>query len=46
VTLGRAFTNTFSGIRPLDAPGFVLMQLIGAAAATVLFRWFHRETAS
>jgi glycerol uptake facilitator-like aquaporin len=39
VTLGRAFTNTFSGIRPTDAPGFVLMQLIGAAAATALFRW-------
>lgn len=39
VTLARAFTNTFSGIRPLDAPGFVLMQLIGAAAATALFRW-------
>ena len=39
VTLARAFTNTFSGIRPADAPGFVLMQLIGAAAATALFRW-------
>jgi glycerol uptake facilitator-like aquaporin len=39
VTLARAFTNTFAGIRPVDAPGFVLMQLIGAAAATVLFRW-------
>jgi glycerol uptake facilitator-like aquaporin len=39
VTLARAFTNTFAGIRPADAPGFVLMQLIGAAAATVLFRW-------
>jgi glycerol uptake facilitator-like aquaporin len=39
VTLARAFTNTFSGIRPTDAPGFVLMQLMGAAAATALFRW-------
>jgi glycerol uptake facilitator-like aquaporin len=39
VTLARAFTNTFSGIRPIDAPGFVLMQLAGAAAATALFRW-------
>ena len=39
VTLARAFTNTFSGIRPMDAPGFIVMQLIGAAAATVLFRW-------
>jgi glycerol uptake facilitator-like aquaporin len=43
VTLARSFTNTFSGIRPVDAPGFILMQLIGAAAATVLFRWFHHE---
>jgi glycerol uptake facilitator-like aquaporin len=39
VTLARAFTNTFSGIRPADAPGFVVMQLIGAGAATALFRW-------
>jgi glycerol uptake facilitator-like aquaporin len=39
VTLARAFTNTFSGIRPIDVPGFVLMQFIGAAAATALFRW-------
>lgn len=39
VTLARAFTNTFSGIRPVDAPGFVAMQLIGAVAATALFRW-------
>jgi glycerol uptake facilitator-like aquaporin len=39
VTLARSFTNTFSGIRPTDAPGFVLMQLIGAAPATMLFRW-------
>jgi glycerol uptake facilitator-like aquaporin len=39
VTLARAFTNTFSGIRPVDAPGFVLMQLLGAVAATALFRW-------
>lgn len=39
VALARAFTNTFSGNRPMDAPGFIVMQLIGAAAATVLFRW-------
>lgn len=40
VTLARAFSNTFAGIRPADAPGFVLAQLLGAAAATLLFRWF------
>jgi glycerol uptake facilitator-like aquaporin len=39
VTLARAFTDTFAGIRPFDAPGFILAQLIGAFAATVLFRW-------
>ncbi len=32
VTLARAFNHVSSGIRPIDAPGFVLMQLIGAAA--------------
>jgi glycerol uptake facilitator-like aquaporin len=42
VTLARACTNTFSGIRPMDAPGFVLMQLLGAGAATALFRWLGR----
>lgn len=39
VTLARAFTDTFAGIRPIDAPGFVVAQLLGALAATVLFRW-------
>jgi glycerol uptake facilitator-like aquaporin len=39
VTLARAATNSFSGIRPIDAPGFILAQLVGAAAATALFRW-------
>lgn len=39
VTLARAATNTFAGIRPIDAPGFVVAQLLGAAAATGLFRW-------
>lgn len=39
VTMARSFTNTFAGIRPTDAPGFIIAQLIGAAAATLLFRW-------
>jgi glycerol uptake facilitator-like aquaporin len=39
VTLARAFTNTFAGIRPADAPGFMVAQLAGAFAATFLFRW-------
>jgi glycerol uptake facilitator-like aquaporin len=40
VTLGRAASDTFTGIRPVDAPGFIIAQLIGAGAATLLFRWF------
>jgi glycerol uptake facilitator-like aquaporin len=39
VTLARAATDTFSGIRPGDAPGFVVAQLVGALGATGLFRW-------
>jgi glycerol uptake facilitator-like aquaporin len=39
VTLARAFTNTFPGIRPIDAPGFIVAQIFGALTATVLFRW-------
>lgn len=39
VTLARSLSDTFVGIRPIDAPGFVVAQLAGAAAATLLFRW-------
>ena len=39
VTIARAFTNTFAGIRPADVPGFVTGQIAGAVVATVLFRW-------
>ena len=39
VTLARAATDTFAGIRPADAPGFIAAQLAGAAVATALFRW-------
>jgi glycerol uptake facilitator-like aquaporin len=39
VTLARSASDTFAGIRPVDAPGFIVAQLGGAAAATVLFRW-------
>jgi glycerol uptake facilitator-like aquaporin len=39
VTLARACTDTFAGIRPVDVPGFILAQGLGAAVATVLFRW-------
>jgi glycerol uptake facilitator-like aquaporin len=39
VTLARSATDTFAGIRPSDAPAFILAQIVGAFAATVLFRW-------
>jgi glycerol uptake facilitator-like aquaporin len=39
VTLARALSDTFAGIRPIDVPGFVLAQFVGAMTATLLFRW-------
>ena len=39
VTVARSFTDTFSGIRPLDAPGFIAAQFVGAMAATLVFVW-------
>lgn len=39
VTVARCLSDTFTGIRPVDAPGFVLAQLAGGITATVLFRW-------
>jgi glycerol uptake facilitator-like aquaporin len=41
VTLARAASNTFAGIRPVDAPGFIIAQLAGMAAATTLFCWLY-----
>jgi glycerol uptake facilitator-like aquaporin len=39
VTLARSLTHTFSGIRPVDVPGFIAAQLAGAGAATALFKF-------
>jgi glycerol uptake facilitator-like aquaporin len=39
VTLARAASETFAGIRPAGTPGFITAQLAGAMAATLLFRW-------
>lgn len=39
VTLARTATDTFAGIRPADAPLFIVAQLVGAGAATALFAW-------
>ena len=43
VTVARSITDTFSGIRPLDVPGFILAQVAGAITATLLFRWLGCE---
>lgn len=39
VTIARCLTDSFSGIRPVDVPGFIAAQAVGATAATLLFRW-------
>ncbi len=44
VTLGRAFTDTFSGIAPGGVPAFVVAQLLGATLATRLFAWLSGPT--
>jgi glycerol uptake facilitator-like aquaporin len=43
VTVARSLTGTFAGIRPPDVGGFVVAQLVGAAAAVPLFRWLLDE---
>jgi glycerol uptake facilitator-like aquaporin len=42
VVIARALTNTFSGIRPLDIPGFVIAEFCGAIVALVLMNWLLR----
>jgi len=39
VTIARSVSDTFAGIRPADAPLFIVAQLLGALASTFLFRW-------
>jgi glycerol uptake facilitator-like aquaporin len=39
VTIARALTDTFSGIRPLDAPAFVIAQFFGAVLAAAALGW-------
>jgi glycerol uptake facilitator-like aquaporin len=42
VTIARSLSDTFAGIRPIDAPGFILAQLAGTALAVRLLRWLFR----
>jgi glycerol uptake facilitator-like aquaporin len=46
VTIARAFTDTFTGIRLADVPGFVLGQVAGASAAVLLSRWLADDRRS
>ena len=46
VAIARAFTDTFSGIRPLDLPGFVIAQTLGALIALALMSWLLHGQAS
>ena len=44
VTIGRTLTDTFSGIQPVDAPMFIVAQLIGSAAALYVWQWILRPS--
>ena len=46
VTIGRAFTDSFTGIRAADAPAFIVAEIVGAVAATLVFRWLLAERGS
>lgn len=46
VTIARAMTDSFSGIRPADAPLFILMQMLGAAAGLAAATWFAASPAT
>lgn len=43
VTIARALTDTFSGIRPADVPDFIAAEAAGAVAAVAVFRWLMPE---
>jgi len=42
VAIARSLTNTFSGIRPIDLPGFIAAELVGALAGLMLMGWLLR----
>ena len=43
ITIARSLSNTFAGIRPIDVPGFVAAQLVGALAGLLLARLLFTE---
>ena len=43
VAIARMFTDTFSGIRPIDTPAFIAAELLGAIAAVAVFGWLFKS---
>ena len=43
VAIARSMTNTFSGIRPVDLPGFIAAELFGAVVALIFMNWLLRR---
>jgi glycerol uptake facilitator-like aquaporin len=46
VAIARSLTNTFSGIRPVDLPGFIVAEILGALCALALMTWLLRPGAN
>ncbi len=46
VTIARSLSDTFAGIAPGDAPGFIVAELLGALAAAYLFGWLFAPAAA
>jgi glycerol uptake facilitator-like aquaporin len=44
VAIARSFTNTFSGIRPVDLPGFIAAELVGAVLGMLVMLWLLQRT--
>ncbi|HZZ62355.1 MAG TPA: MIP/aquaporin family protein, partial [Roseiarcus sp.] len=44
VAIARSITNTFSGIRPIDLPGFIIAQIVGAICGLALASWLLRQS--
>jgi glycerol uptake facilitator-like aquaporin len=46
VAIARSFTNTFSGIRPIDLPGFIVAEIVGAIVGLLIMGWLLRASDS
>jgi glycerol uptake facilitator-like aquaporin len=44
VAIARSFTNTFSGIRPIDLPGFIVAEIVGAIVSLLIMSWLLRAS--